>query len=502
VRAPRTPKPALVCFLMLLAFVLAPAGAASAAGWSATQLPAQPASGGGTDQVPLDGVACASKALCLTVGAFDTLAWSTAPTGGAGAWHVVNPPYPEEPGEDCAAGPHAGSEECHLYGRLQAVSCASESLCVVVSHEGIIGVSTDPTGPASAWTSTDPKHEGAGQTHLVGVSCPLESLCVAVSGGASRPGDPVNGKILTTTEPAAGHWKLTQLSSSLEFTAVSCGATNLCVATARGGRLVVSTNPTGGPGAWREVDPGGAAGDLGGVGCFSSTLCLVGNATGTVFTSSEAGGTAGWSAANAGGSVAITDIDCALLDRCVAVDDNGDVSTTVDPEGGTGSWHFENLSPFHQTTLEETVRNALFGVSCPSAVLCVLVGADSEIFTSTDPFAVAEGRAAPAPGPSAGGKVVKRPKTILLLAEGFYFHTRSRHHRVRARFHFYAKSKVRGFLCSRDRGRWRRCRSPLRYWVGVGHHTLRVRAIGPTGLLGPPAIRHFAVARPRPLHVE
>jgi hypothetical protein len=493
----RSTKLTVLAALLLVLFAL-PVGTAGAATWVATQLPAQQQSaGGGSDEVPLNGVSCADKSLCLTVGPFDTLAWSTAPTAGAAAWHVTNPPYPEEPGQDCAPGPHAGPEECHLYGRLQSVSCATPSLCVVVSHEGIIGASTDPTGGPSAWTSTDPKREGTGQTHLVGVSCPLESLCVAVSGGASLT-DPVNGKILTSTEPAAGHWKLTQLSGSLEFTAVSCGTPTLCVATARGGRLVVSTDPTGGPGAWREVDPGGAAGDLGGVGCYGDTFCAVGNATGTVFISSEAGGSAGWSGAKVGGSVPITDVDCPRLDGCVAVDDNGDVSTSVDLEGGAQSWHFENLSPFHQTTLEETVRNALFGVSCPSASLCVLVGANSEIFTSVEPFATTATGAA-GPGSSSGSKgrrVVKRPKTFLLLAEGFYFKTFSRHH-VRARFHFYAKSAVRGFECSRDGGRWRRCRSPLRYWVGRGHHTLRVRAIGPTGLRGPAAIRHFAVASPR-----
>jgi hypothetical protein len=73
--------------------------------------------------------------------------------------------------------------------------------------------------------------------------------------------------------------------------------------------------------------------------------------------------------------------------------------------------------------------------------------------------------------------------------------TRRRH--VRAHVRFYSPTAVRGFQCRRDHGSWRRCSSPLRYWVGHGHHVLRVRASGPTGLRGPAAITHFRVGYPR-----
>ena len=52
---------------------------------------------------------------------------------------------------------------------------------------------------------------------------------------------------------------------------------------------------------------------------------------------------------------------------------------------------------------------------------------------------------------------------------------------------------ARGFECKRDRGPYRRCHSPLRYWVSHGRHVLRVRAIGPTGLRGPAAVKGFRV---------
>jgi hypothetical protein len=66
---------------------------------------------------------------------------------------------------------------------------------------------------------------------------------------------------------------------------------------------------------------------------------------------------------------------------------------------------------------------------------------------------------------------------------------------VRARFRFFSPSPSKGFECERDRGAYRPCHSPLRYWVKHGRHVLRVRAIGPTGLRGPAATKRFRVLR-------
>ena len=137
-------------------------------------------------------------------------------------------------------------------GRLNAVSCASQSLCVAVSYEGFVYVSTDPTGGAEAWTPTV-INEGHGNTHLTAVSCPSPSFCAAVSGGYKA-----SGKVLTSTDPTSGDWQAAQLGSSLDLRGISCGTPSLCVAVAREGRIFVSTNPTGGASAWKEAGtPGG-----------------------------------------------------------------------------------------------------------------------------------------------------------------------------------------------------------------------------------------------------
>ena len=68
------------------------------------------------------------------------------------------------------------------------------------------------------------------------------------------------------------------------------------------------------------------------------------------------------------------------------------------------------------------------------------------------------------------------------------------------RIFFYARKhvQVRGFACKIDGHSVKRCRSPKGYRVGVGHHVFRVRAIGWTGLEGPPEVARFRVCHPTP----
>jgi hypothetical protein len=469
----------------LLVALAAPAGSTAASNWMLRQLP--PRSG---DQwgPPLSGVSCPTESLCVAVGGLNTLAFSQAPTGGAAKWHVVGPPYPVGPGKTCVEGePHCPEPG----GRLQAVSCASPSLCVVVSYEGFIYVSTDPTGGAVAWSPTV-INEGDGATHLTAISCPAPSFCAAVSGGSNNSN---GGKVLTSTNPTAGQWEQARLGAALDLRGVSCGTPSLCVVVARGGRIFVSTNPTGGTSAWKDAGAPGGPGDLEGVACVSTLLCAAGNMTGNVLTST-APASGGWSEANAGGSVQITGISCPAVSSCVAADNNGDVLTSSDPTGGPGAWHFENLVAFRPTENEKELqppRNALFSASCASTSLCALVGIDGRIFTATDPFSVSVGP----PGPHRGHKTPRRPRTILVFAEHFWKFTTTRHRRTGARFRFYSPTRTRGFECKRDRGPYRPCHSPLRYRVRHGRHVLRVRAIGPTGLRGPAAIKHFRMLTPR-----
>jgi hypothetical protein len=472
--------------IALLVALAAPAGAA-ASKWTLRQLPPQPIAGGSsTDQVVLYAVSCPSDSLCVAVGALDTVAFSRTPTGGADRWHVVNPTY-EEPKQSCLEEGESATSCSRPRGTIDAVSCAGEDLCVGVGYEGSVFASTDPSGGAGAWSVSDVNEGHNRATHLTAVSCPSASLCVAVSGGNGA----ASGKVLTSSEPAAGSWRATQLPGTPDLRGVSCATPALCVAVAKGGRIFVSSNPAGGASAWHEVSSPTPR-DLQAVSCVASLLCVAGDAGGNLLTSADPTGGAPFSATNAAGSVPITGLTCPTPARCIAVDNNADVLTSTDPTGGPGSWTFENLVPFEAADPDtgQFVKNALFGASCASTSLCALVGANSRIFTATDPFA--------APASNSPRKHIRRrPRTHLVFAEGFWRSTTTRHRRIKARFRFYSRDGARAFICKRDHSPWHPCHSPLRYWVPVGHHTLRVRAIGATGLRGPIARLRFRVTHPR-----
>lgn len=476
----------LGCLVALAAVFAVPACTAAASKWTVRQLPPQPIEGSSsTNQVVLYGVSCPSGSLCVAVGALDTVAFSRSPAAGADRWHVVNPTY-DEPRQSCLEEGLPAASCRRPRGTIDAISCASESLCVAVGFEGSVFVSTDPTGGAGSWSVSD-VNEGRSATHLTAVSCPSASLCVAVSGGYGE----ATGKILTSTAPASGRWRATQLAGSPDLRGVSCATPSLCVAVAKGGRIFVASNPTGEASAWREVRSPTPR-DLPAISCVTSLLCVAGDAGGNLLTSTDPTGGAPFAETDAAGSVQITGITCPTTTRCVAVDNNADVLTSTDPTGGPGSWTFENLVPFEATYPDtgQFVKNALFGASCASPSLCVLVGANSRIFTATDPFAV------PSPSGSPGKRVRRRPRTHLVFAEGFWKASITRHRRIKAHFRFYSRDGARGFLCKPDRARWRRCHSPHRYWAPIGRHVLRVRAIGPTGLRGPIASLRFEVMHP------
>jgi hypothetical protein len=476
----------LAWLLVLAATLAAPPASFAASKWSVRQLPAkQLVDDGGSYRALLYATSCPSESLCIAVGALDTVAVSQAPTAGVDAWRVVNPSY-AEPQQGCLDEGLSEPACRRPRGAIDAISCPNESLCVAVGYEGSVYASSAPTGAADAWSVTDLR----GSPHLTGVSCPSASLCVAVSGGTGRS----TGNVLTSTAPTTNEWEATQLPGAPDLSAVSCPTPSLCVAVAKGGRIFVSSDPAAGAAAWREA-ASPTTRDLRAVSCVAPGFCAAGDAGGNILTSTDPGG-APFAATNADGSVLVTGMSCPTALRCVAVDNNSDVLTSTDPTGGPGAWTFENLVPFVASYPDtgQFVGNALFGASCASTSLCVLVGAESRIFTSTDPFAAP---APPSPGGSAGRKRARlRPRTHLVFAEGFWRSSSTRRRHVKARFRFYSRDGARAFLCKRDRGRWHRCHSPLRYWAPVGRHVLRVRAIGRTGLRGPVARMRFTVVHP------
>jgi len=438
------------------------------ASWTSTQLP------GAAAKVYLLGVSCPSTSLCVASGTNNLIASSTDPA--SGRWKFVyagDGPWPET--ESWPTNAISGKQ-------IQGISCPSSELCVGVTDQGNIFSSTNPTGPASAWTAIQIDGPGA-NTHLKSISCPTTSLCVAVTGGRND-----SGEVWTSSNPAGGSWQVAELGEALDLRGVSCASASLCVAVSYHGEIVVSTDPAGGAAAWTSLGAPVGPGTLQGVSCRPG-LCVAGNTGGNVLTSTAAGANS-WKASPGGGSVQITGSACASVSQCVVVDNNGDIITSTQADSAHPDWSFDNFFPY--TAAE---GNALFAASCPTTDFCTLVGSRGQILTSSDPFAAPPAQTNKgAGGKSRGPRGLKRPHTHIAHIDLKYPKPHQAP-RVEATVRFYAHGRPRGYECRIDHRNFRACRSPQRYQVGGGHHFVHVRAVGSTGLRGPVATEDFWIGR-------
>jgi RNA polymerase sigma factor (sigma-70 family) len=227
------------------------------------------------------------------------------------------------------------------------------------------------TGP-STWheTHVETAIEDAGDTDVIlyGVSCPTPNLCAAVDS---------LGNVVTSTDPAGGPsaWKVVHLGGGNDVVLghVSCPSASLCVAVgSRDGDSVVvtSTDPTGGVSSWQVTNLGGAASA---VSCPTASFCVA-VGPGTVLTSTHpTGGASAWRAAHTDGQEEWDVLSCPTATLCVAMDQLGDMEVSAHPTGGAAAWMITNLDL------------GVGGVSCATGGLCVAVGTRGDIATSTNP---------------------------------------------------------------------------------------------------------------------
>jgi hypothetical protein len=444
-----------VSLLALVAAALAPP-AASASSWSVVQLPS-----GGVN-ASFYGLSCPGASFCVAVGGNSAIATSTDPTGGASAWKIGKPGGGVEL-------PAFEGEATYGGGQVRGISCPTTDLCVAASLDGRFYTSTDPAGGPSTFKVVKQAESGP-NIHMLGVSCPSTAFCVVVGYG---------GKVLTSSNPTgdSSAWTVTQLAQPVDLRGVSCPSPSFCVAVGNEGEIVASDDPTGGPGAWRSLGAPGGESSLNGISCPGLGLCVTGNAA-QILTASVPGGAGGWKAFDAGTGLPITAVSCPSSTACVAVDNNADVLTATDPDGGEGAWSFQNVIPAGSED-----GNGMYGVSCPTTSFCAAAGQHYQVMTSTDPFAVDLPKSAKGKGKGPRVVITRHPAKRLDMKKGG----------VRVAFRFRGIGKVARFQCKLQGHRYRSCGSPKRYRVHKGKTFFRVRAIGPGGVKGPPATYHFRV---------
>jgi hypothetical protein len=310
------------------------------------------------------GVSCPSEALCVATDEQGNIFTSTNPTGGQSAWSA---PLQVDAGR-----------------AIHSVSCPSAKLCVAVDGYGNALVSTEPAGGVAAWhlTKIDPNISSGEGDQGAQISCPTTKLCVAIvgdeffnstepAGGESKwkvvaaPGSApglfysaltcvseslcvVDGTVAedmsslsSTTDPASGSptWKTTGTDPSAfgGVGALSCPSTSLCVGGDYSSNIVSSTEPAKGPWTASAFVAGGGANAM---SCPTTTLCVGGTNGGKIIGSTEpAGGASKWKAFEVDDYTPIAALSCAPgTTLCAAVDYSGDVLATKNPLGGASAW--------------------------------------------------------------------------------------------------------------------------------------------------------------------
>ena len=317
---------------------------------------------------------CALAVLCVGAApswAASAMAWS------APQMIIANPPPSPNPGQP--------------FG-LDAVSCASSSLCVAVDGAGSIFTSTDPLEDPSSWGTADSDPS----EYLNSVSCASTVLCMAAGYDADST---AGGDVITSSDPTdpSSTWKSASVPVE-QADAVSCAPnTSLCVV--GGSNELASTTGSG----WKTVTLPGVT--VTGVSCPSTSLCVASfvdglrnqiGAAGVITSTNPNGGQDAWSGILLTGVNGLAGISCPTVSLCVAIV-NGfaedDVVTSTNPTGGPSAWSAVGPIP---DPAGFPIDAFPLSVSCASPTICVVVGSNN---TTNGEYAYSSTN--PAGGPSA-----------------------------------------------------------------------------------------------------
>ncbi|HEY2053955.1 MAG TPA: hypothetical protein VGH14_08485 [Solirubrobacterales bacterium] len=439
----------LALILAVLAALFVAVGGASAQAaspWTLTNLNLG-------DGETIFGMHCEPSGFCVGVGQEGVVIQSTAPTAGAEAWTVGH----VTPTENLAA-------------NLRGIACPSATLCVAVDFSGGVWTTNDPGAGAASWTPTRiPKTKS-----LFGVACQSPTECVLVGSF---------GQVVTSSNPTGGPtaWTRTTLPGEPPLRSISCTGP-LCVASAYNGEIWTTTAAAGGATAWTLAGSPAGEAPLLGVSCLGETLCTVGAPGSVLVTTGQPTTASAWGTAPLVNRFQIVATDCPLTNLCVLASNNGEVTATGNPYGGPATWLTEHLI--------KGVTNALFGLSCPSELLCVAAGKFGQLLTTTAPRATGLPEPPPPPPP---------PSTLLMHAPPKVIHLGVHTPAPSVAFSF--KGSGIGpfwFRCKLDSRPGAVCTSALKTRVGVGNHAFRVRAFGPGGGAATQILYRFKVERAKP----
>jgi photosystem II stability/assembly factor-like uncharacterized protein len=268
-------------------------------------------------------------------------------------------------------------------GQLGAVSCAGAKRCWAV---GVAGPDAAPPGGATVIVAT--KNGGATWTaqHVTGgstpqfsdISCPTPTECMAVgTNGASLPG---SGVVVVTSDGGITWTPATAPASALTLTSVACASPADCTAIVSQGTVTWSAHSADFGQSWQQegnLPSGFVAGDD--LLC-TAVSCLVpgyvptggGHGAGAIAVSTDHGQT--WAAASVPtGTGVLLSVACPSATACLAA---GTTATTVSDVVPAKGQLLESTDAGHTwaTATSPSAVDDVFGVACPSAQQCAMVG--------------------------------------------------------------------------------------------------------------------------------
>jgi hypothetical protein len=212
---------------------------------------------------PLAAVQCPSAKICVAITKHDQL------------WTTRNASAPHPAWKPTAGLKVMGPEEDFEQQSGFNLSCPSAHLCVTSYFHKIL-TSTNPTGPKSAWKSTDiqpPKSRAEGK--IDSLSCSSPKLCVAgMNEWVNQEGGGTYLNFATSTNPTGGRaaWSVVRATKADYMTSLSCGPGGVCAGGDEYGAIYATAKAGAGGGSWKQV--GLLPSTLDWQTCASAKLCV------------------------------------------------------------------------------------------------------------------------------------------------------------------------------------------------------------------------------------
>jgi hypothetical protein len=263
-----------------------------------------------------------------------------------------------------------GSEESYEQTTAYNLSCPSIHLCVTSSLSQII-TTTDPTGPASGWHGVDIQPPGLDfEGRLDSLTCPTTTRCMAgLNEWSNEEGGGTAVYFASTDDPTgpASAWTITNPPANQDYViTLACSPGGVCAAGGDYSEILATNSPVTTAATWTTV--GTAKEQLNDVTCPSGGLCVGSDYNGHLLSSIRPATNGSWTEAALPGGRYVGAISCAANNFCAAV--GGDRKHLT---GVLTATHPGDPSAYALTTFSAR-GDRLNAISCRSSTFCVAVG--------------------------------------------------------------------------------------------------------------------------------